>query len=187
MLKKLGAQKGAAISKILSRRPDMQKTLADVSISLDFGNLEGIYTPVKEGDLDGAAMLDAMLADWGPDLEAWAEAQKQREENAWCALINEMGASVDVNTVKLDQTEGWRGCDNGMALALKKNLRKSKNVRKAVSMMAVSDGMNINFTTPTEAELDEMRQRIESELTTIQAILGDLEAEFAPQYEALDG
>ena len=99
MLKKLGAQKGAAISKILSRRPDMQKTLADISISLDLGNLEDIYTPVKEGELDGAAMLDDMLADWGPDLEAWAEAQKQREENAWCALINEMGASVDVNTV----------------------------------------------------------------------------------------
>lgn len=73
-----------------------------------------------------------------------------------------------------------------MALALKKNLRKSKNVRKAVSMMAVSDGMDISFTTPTEAELDEMRQRIEGELETIQTILGDLEAEFAPQYETLD-
>jgi len=99
MLKKLGAQKGAAISKILSRRPDMQKTLADVSISLDFGKIEDIYTPVKEGDLEGAAMLDAMLADWGPDLEAWAEAQKQREEKAWCALINEMGASIAENNV----------------------------------------------------------------------------------------
>ena len=74
-----------------------------------------------------------------------------------------------------------------MALALKKNLRKSKNVRKAVSMMAVSDGMDINFTTPTEAELDEMRQRIESELTKIRAIVQNLENEFAPQYEALDG
>ena len=74
-----------------------------------------------------------------------------------------------------------------MALALKKNLRKSKNVRKAVSMMAVSDGMDINFTTPTEAELDEMRQRIEGELTKIQAIVQNLENEFAPQYEALDG
>ena len=74
-----------------------------------------------------------------------------------------------------------------MALALKKNLRESKNVRKAVSMMAVSDGMDINFTTPTEAELDEMRQRIESELTKIRAIVQNLENEFAPQYEALDG
>ena len=99
MLKKLGAQKSRAISKILSRRPGMQKTLADISISLDFGNLEDIYTPVKDGHLDGAAMLDEMLADWGPDLEEWARGQKQREENAWCALINEMGSSVDVNTV----------------------------------------------------------------------------------------
>ena len=99
MLKKLGAQKSRVVSKILSRRPDMQKTLADISISLDFGNLEDIYTPVKDGHLDGAAMLDEMLADWGPDLEAWAEGQKQREENAWCALINEMGSSVGVNTV----------------------------------------------------------------------------------------
>ena len=73
-----------------------------------------------------------------------------------------------------------------MALALKKNLRKSKNVRKAVSMMAVSDGMDISFTTPTEAELDEMRQRIEGELETITTILGQLEECFAPQYEKLD-
>lgn len=145
----------------------MQKTLADVSISLNFDNLKDIYEPVKEGELEGAELLDDMLKDWGPDLEAWAEAQKQREENAWCALINEMGWSVVVDTTLLNETEDWRGCDNGMGLVLKKNLKKSKNVRKAVTMMELSNGMDISFTTPTEQELDEMKSSIEGKLETI--------------------
>jgi len=163
----------------------MHKTLADISISLNFDNLSEIYAPVKEGELEGARKLDEMIAEWAPQIEEWAANQQMKEMTMWCNLVNELGASVTVDSTLLNATEGWKGCDQGMALVLKKNLRKTKSIRKTI-MMTQPVGIDINFTTPTEEEIDEMSQRIEGELDTIRGILEKLEEEFAPQYEKLD-
>jgi hypothetical protein len=185
LLKKLGAKKGRAVSNVLSRKPAMQKTLADISISLNFDNLSDIYAPVKEGELEGARKLDEMIAEWAPQIEEWAANQQMKEMTMWCNLVNELGGSVTVDSTLLNATEGWESCDQGMSVVLKKNLRKTKSIRKAI-MMTQPVGIDINFTTPTEEEIDEMSQRIEEELDTILGILGKLEEEFAPQYEKLD-
>ena len=62
MLKKLGAKKSRAVSKVLERKPLMKHTLLDYSVNLDFDELTSIWEPVKNGHIDGAGMLDEMYA-----------------------------------------------------------------------------------------------------------------------------
>lgn len=61
-MKKLGAEKSRAVSKVLERKPLMKHTLLDYSVSLDFDKFSSIWEPVKDGHINGAEMLDDMFA-----------------------------------------------------------------------------------------------------------------------------
>lgn len=182
MLKKLGAKKSRVVSKVLERKPLMKHTLLDYSINLDFDKLSNIWEPVKDGHIDGAEMLDDMFADWGPDLEKWVESQKQKEEAAFCKIANEMGDSIWVGGEPLSNKMPPMPCEGDNALIT--GLKKTRNVRKAVTM--VSGTADISFTGPSEQEWNDLMARWENEVEAIRQKIESVEEEFRPKYEELD-